>query len=243
MKLYPAIDILGGSAVRLRQGSYEQSTVYSDSPLSAAEAWAEAGASALHIVDLDGARSGAPVNLAVVAEIASAVEIPIQLGGGLRSADSVEAALAAGAAQVILGTAALTDVALLERLLAVHRDQIIVSVDSRTGIAAVEGWEQSAGTDALAALTALQARGVEKLIVSDIEVDGTMEGPNIAQIIATAELLTIPFIYSGGVGSLAELSVIAELQLPTLDGVIVGKALYDGAFTLEEAITALEGGR
>jgi phosphoribosylformimino-5-aminoimidazole carboxamide ribotide isomerase len=243
MKLYPAIDILGGSAVRLRQGSYEQSTVYSDSPLSAAKAWADAGASVLHIVDLDGARSGAPVNLDLVAEIAFAVAIPIQLGGGLRSVQSVEAALAAGVAQVILGTAALTDVALLEQLLAEHRDQVIVSVDSRAGIAAVAGWEQSAGTDALAALTALQARGVQKLIVSDIEVDGTMEGPNIAQIVATAERLTIPFIYSGGVGSLADLTAIAELQLPTLDGVIVGKALYDGAFTLEEAITALAGGR
>lgn len=243
MRLYPAIDILGGSAVRLRQGSYEQSTVYSDSPLNAALSWVDAGASVLHIVDLDGARSGAPVNLDLVREIAAAVEVPIQLGGGLRSIDAVEAALAAGVAQVILGTAALTNVALLERLLAAHRDQIIVSVDSRAGVAAVAGWEESADTDALAALTALQARGVSKLIVSDIEVDGTMDGPNVAQIVATGEQLTIPFIYSGGVGSLADLSAIAELQLPALDGVIVGKALYDGAFTLQEAIAALNGGQ
>ncbi len=242
MKLYPAIDILGGKAVRLRQGNYDQSTVYSESPLSAALAWVDAGATALHIVDLDGARGGKPENLEVVSEIAAAVDLPIQLGGGLRSVASVKAALDAGVTQVILGTAALQDTELLDQLIAEHREELVVSVDSRAGVAAVAGWEESDGVDALAALGALEKRGIAKLVVSDIDVDGTMEGPNLAQIAASAEVLTIPFIYSGGVGTLGDLRAIAAVSPPNLDGVIVGKALYDGAFTIEQAQDALNGG-
>ncbi|MEI7692181.1 MAG: 1-(5-phosphoribosyl)-5-[(5-phosphoribosylamino)methylideneamino]imidazole-4-carboxamide isomerase [Actinomycetes bacterium] len=239
MRLYPAIDILEGKAVRLRQGSYDESTIYADSPAAAALAWADAGARALHVVDLDGARSGSPVNIERVREITSAVDLPLQLGGGLRSQAAVEQALDAGAAKVILGTAALQDTELLDRLIAGHAGELIVSVDSRAGIAAVAGWEESGNVDALSALAALEARGVERLIVSDIEVDGTMAGPNIAQIVATGEVLTIPFIYSGGVGTLADLTAIAAAAPDNLDGVIVGKALYDGAFTIEEAQAAL----
>jgi len=239
MRLYPAIDILDGKAVRLRQGSYDESTIYADSPAVAALAWADAGARALHVVDLDGARSGSPVNIERVREITSAVDLPLQLGGGLRSQAAVEQALDAGAAKVILGTAALQDTELLDRLIAGHAGELIVSVDSRAGIAAVAGWEESGNVDALSALAALEARGVKRLIVSDIEVDGTMAGPNIAQIVATGEVLTIPFIYSGGVGTLADLTAIAAAAPDNLDGVIVGKALYDGAFTIEEAQAAL----
>jgi len=239
MRLYPAIDILDGKAVRLRQGSYDESTIYADSPAAAALVWADAGARALHVVDLDGARSGSPVNIERVREITSAVDLPLQLGGGLRSQAAVEQALDAGAAKVILGTAALQDTELLDRLIAGHAGELIVSVDSRAGIAAVAGWEESGNVDALSALAALEARGVERLIVSDIEVDGTMAGPNIAQIVATGEVLTIPFIYSGGVGTLADLTAIAAAAPDNLDGVIVGKALYDGAFTIEEAQAAL----
>jgi len=240
MRLYPAIDILGGKAVRLRQGSYDESTVYEDSPLAAALAWAEAGARALHVVDLDGARSGEPVNIDRVREITSAIDLPLQLGGGLRSEQSVDQALTAGASKVILGTAALRDPSLLDRLIARDASRLIVSVDSRAGIAAVSGWEQSGEVDGLSALAALQARGVERLIVSDIEVDGTMAGPNLEQIIATGKVLTIPFIYSGGVGTLDDLSAIAGVAPENLDGVIVGKALYDGAFTIEQAHAALD---
>ena len=239
MKLYPAIDILGGKAVRLRRGSYDESTIYEDSPLTAARSWAQAGAGVLHVVDLDGARSGAPVNLASVAEITAAVDLPLQLGGGLRSESAVDAALEAGATSVILGTAALRNSELLDRLLARHPDNVIVSVDSRAGIAAVAGWEQSGEIDALSALAALEKRGVQRLIVSDIEVDGTMEGPNLEQIVASGEVLSIPFIYSGGVGTLADLEAIAASAPPNLQGVIVGKALYDGAFTIGQAQTAL----
>ena len=239
MRLYPAIDILDGKAVRLRQGSYYESTIYADSPAAAALVWADAGARALHVVDLDGARSGSPVNIERVREITSAVDLPLQLGGGLRSQAAVEQALDAGAAKVILGTAALQDTELLDRLIAGHAGELIVSVDSRAGIAAVAGWEESGNVDALSALAALEARGVERLIVSDIEVDGTMAGPNIAQIVATGEVLTIPFIYSGGVGTLADLTAIAAAAPDNLEGVIVGKALYDGAFTIEEAQAAL----
>ena len=239
MKLYPAIDILGGKAVRLRRGSYDESTVYEDSPLAAARSWEQAGAGVLHVVDLDGARSGAPVNLASVAEITAAVDLPLQLGGGLRSEAAVDAALEAGATSVILGTAALRNSQLLDRLVARHPDNVIVSVDSRAGIAAVAGWEQSGEIDALSALAALEKRGVQRLIVSDIEVDGTMEGPNLEQIVASGEVLSIPFIYSGGVGTLADLEAIAASAPPNLQGVIVGKALYDGAFTIGQAQTAL----
>jgi phosphoribosylformimino-5-aminoimidazole carboxamide ribotide isomerase len=241
MKLYPAIDILGGKAVRLRRGSYDESTVYEDSPLAAALAWEQAGARVLHVVDLDGARSGAPVNLASVAEITAAVDLPLQLGGGLRSESAVDAALEAGATSVILGTAALQNSELLDQLLARHPDNVIVSVDSRAGIAAVAGWEQSGEIDALSALAALEQRGVQRLIVSDIEVDGTMEGPNLEQIVASGEVLSIPFIYSGGVGTLADLEAIAASAPPNLQGVIVGKALYDDAFTIAQAQAALDG--
>ncbi len=241
MKIYPAIDILGGEAVRLRQGSYAQSTVYSTSPVAAAKTWAEAGASVLHIVDLDGARSGAPVNLEHVTQIAGAIDLPIQLGGGLRSDAAVEAALAAGATSVILGTAALRDPELLSRLVAACGDQLVVSVDSRAGVAAVAGWEQSGKINALEAVAALEQAGVARVIVSDIEVDGTMDGPNLEQIVATGEKLTIPFVYSGGIGSLADLASVAEIAPPNLEGVIVGKALYDGAFTIEQAQQALDG--
>ena len=144
--------------------------------------------------------------------------------------------------QVILGTAALQDTELLDQLIAEHREELVVSVDSRAGVAAVAGWEESDGVDALAALGALEKRGIAKLVVSDINVDGTMEGPNLAQIAASAEVLTIPFIYSGGVGTLGDLRAIAAVSPPNLDGVIVGKALYDGAFTIEQAQDALNGG-
>jgi phosphoribosylanthranilate isomerase len=157
----------------------------------------------------------------------------------LRSESAVDAALAAGATSVILGTAALQNSELLDRLLARHADNVIVSVDSRAGIAAVAGWEQSGEIDALSALAALEKRGVQRLIVSDIEVDGTMEGPNLEQIVASGEVLSIPFIYSGGVGTLADLEAIAASAPPNLQGVIVGKALYDGAFTIAQAQTAL----
>jgi len=239
MRLYPAIDILGGSAVRLRQGQYDQSTLYSESPRAAAEAWTDAGAHALHVVDLDGARAGEPVNLDLVREIASAATVSVQLGGGLRSQRSVEAALEAGVDRIILGTAALKDTVLLDQLLHEHRDRLIVSVDSRSGVAAVAGWEQTGGVDALAALASLEARGVATLIVSDIDVDGTMGGPNIDLIEASGTTLTVPFIYSGGVGSLADLRSIAAAAPSNLDGVIVGKALYDGAFSIADAQAAL----
>ncbi|CAB4347044.1 unannotated protein [freshwater metagenome] len=239
MKLYPAIDILGGLAVRLRQGNYDESTVYSDSPVDAARAWLAAGAEVLHVVDLDGARGGVPVNLESVREITAESDVPVQLGGGLRSVESVESALDAGVSHVILGTAALQDPALLDLLLVEHSDRMIVSVDSRAGIAAVAGWEESDGVNALDALAALESRGVARLIVSDIEVDGTMDGPNLEQIQATGETLTIPFIYSGGVGSLDDLTALAAVAPSNLDGVIVGKALYDGVFTIPEAQAAL----
>ena len=179
------------------------------------------------------------MNLDLVREIASAATVPVQLGGGLRSQRSVEAALEAGVDRIILGTAALKDTVLLDQLLDQHRDRLIVSVDSRSGIAAVAGWEQTGGVDALAALASLEARGVATLIVSDIDVDGTMGGPNIDLIEASGTTLTVPFIYSGGVGSLGDLRSIAAAAPSNLDGVIVGKALYDGAFSIADAQAAL----
>ncbi len=242
MKLFPAIDILEGRAVRLRQGDFDKSTLYNDSPLAAAAAWVEAGAEALHIVDLDGARSGTAVNFDDVREITAAFKLPIQLGGGLRSVDAVRQALDAGVTQVILGTAAINDSQLLDRLLAEYPESVTVSLDGRDGVVAVEGWERSGGVSVAEAAEELAQRGVRRFVYSDISRDGTLSGVDVEQIADFAQLVDVPFVYSGGVGRIEDLSAIGALAPANLEGVIVGTALYDGSFTIPEAQRALSAG-
>jgi phosphoribosylformimino-5-aminoimidazole carboxamide ribotide isomerase len=240
MILYPAIDIRDGKAVRLAQGDFAQETVYDADPLSAARAWVEGGARWLHVVDLDGARDGAPANLEHLERITSELRVPVQFGGGLRSRASVDAALAAGAERVILGTAAYTDVDFLDDVLAAHGNRVVVSVDVRGGRVASAGWTRQTEMEASAVIEHLQRRGVRRLVYSSIERDGMLSGPDLAEVQRVAEAVRGHFTYSGGVGTLADLEALARLRQVNLTGVIVGKALYERRFGVAEAIAALD---
>ena len=245
MNLYPAIDILGGSAVRLLKGDFDEKKVYDEDPLSAARGWAEAGARFLHVVDLDGAKTGEPVNLEQLRRIARELDVPVQYGGGLRSAEAVRRALDAGAARVILGTVAFTDPRLLREVLETHEpEQVLVAVDVRNGYVATHGWLETTASKARDAFAALRAQGVRHFVFTNIDHDGTLDGPNRDEVAWAAQAAGQgSLIYSGGIGTLSDLEEIArlraELGLEWLTGVIVGKALYEGRFTIAEAQAAL----
>jgi phosphoribosylformimino-5-aminoimidazole carboxamide ribotide isomerase len=237
--LYPAIDIREGRTVRLIQGDYERETAYDDDPVVAARRWVDGGARWLHVVDLDGAKAGAPVNLDHVRRIVAAVDVPVQLGGGLRDSKKVEEAISAGAERVVLGTAAVRDPELAAAIAAAHGDRVVVSVDSRSGKVAAEGWTESSDLETAAVVTALTERGVRRFVFTPVEVDGLMEGPDLDSLRDVAKETDGELIYSGGVGSLDHLRALAELGLGNLGGVIVGRALYEGHFSIAEAQTAL----
>ena len=243
MILYPAIDIREGRAVRLMQGDYERETAYDDDPLGAARRWVDGGASWLHVVDLDGARSGVSANLEHVRRIAGSVDARVQLGGGLRSAEAVEAALDAGAERVVIGTAALSDPEFLDAMLDEHGQRIVVGVDARGGMAATEGWVETSARPAASLIGALAERGVSRIVFTPIEVDGTMDGPPLVDLSEIATDLDAELIYSGGVGSLDHLRALAGLGLPALGGAIVGRALYEGRFDVGAALEALSAER
>jgi phosphoribosylformimino-5-aminoimidazole carboxamide ribotide isomerase len=242
--LYPAIDIRGGHAVRLQRGDYGHETVYDADPADAARRWVEQGARALHVVDLDGARSGWPENLDHVRRIAAEAAVPLQLGGGLRDADGVAAALAAGAERVVLGTAALAKPELVAALAAEQGARIMVGVDARSGHLAIEGWARGTSATPGDVIADLGQRGVRSFIFTPVEVDGTLEGPGIEGLRAAASAAAdagAELVYSGGVGSLDHLGEIVALGLESLSGVIVGRALYEGRFTVAEGQAALGG--
>ena len=241
MILFPAIDILDGKAVRLARGEFDQRTVYDADPVDAARRWVGEGARALHVVDLDGARSGAPVNLDHVRRIAGAVEVPVQVGGGLRTIDAVNDVLGAGAARVILGTAAYTDLDLLDQAVATHRDRVVVSVDVRRGMLAASGWTEQTEIPADSVIETLARRGVTRLVYSSIERDGMMSGPDLEEVARVAQVVRGTFIYSGGVASVQDLTALAGLRQVNLAGVIVGKALYEGRFDVGAGQRALAG--
>ena len=242
MILYPAIDIRDGRAVRLVQGDYDRETAFDADPLDAARRWVDQGARALHVVDLDGAREGAPVNIQHVERICEAFDVPVQVGGGLRQAGDVEAVLSVGAQRAILGSAAVSDPALVEALVADYGERIVVSADARGGAVAVEGWERHTETTSADLITQLGARGVRRFVFTPVEVDGTLEGPGVEGLRAAAEAASgveAELVYSGGIGSLDHLRELAALDLPSVGGVIVGRALYEGRFTVAEAEAAL----
>jgi len=199
----------------------------------------DGGAEWLHVVDLDGARSGSSANLEHVRRIAAEVEAPVQLGGGLRTPEAVNAAFDAGAERVVIGTAALRDPAFLDAMLDQHGQRIVVGVDARGGKAATEGWIETSEEPTTALIRSLADRGVSRIVFTPIEVDGTMDGPPLTDLKAIAGDLDTELIYSGGVGSLDHLRALAELGLPALGGAIVGRALYERRFQVAEAIEAL----
>jgi phosphoribosylformimino-5-aminoimidazole carboxamide ribotide isomerase len=235
--LYPAIDIRDGQAVRLRQGRFEDQTVYADDPLEAARAWVQAGARRLHVVDLDGAREGRPRALDHIERIAGQLGVPVQCGGGLRDLESIEAALAAGAARVVLGTAAHRDPDLLAAALERHGDRVAVAVDVRDGRVATEAWTQTGDLAAAAAVAEMVRRGVGTIVYTDADRDGMLEGADLQQVRAAALAAgETEFVYSGGIGGLDDLEALAGEPIA---GVIVGKALYERRFTVAQAQASL----
>lgn len=242
MILYPAIDILGGRAVRLTKGDFDAKKVYEQDPLDAAAAWVAQGAQRLHVVDLDGAKDGCPRNLENLSRIASQLSVPVQYGGGLRSLEAVEGALQAGASHAILGTAAFKDPDLLEAALQRRPGQIIVSVDVRGGLVSTAGWTQSTQSTASEAIAALRQKGAKHLVYTDVDRDGMLQGPDVEGLRAILEEVGDgKLVYSGGIGALQDLEALVALEHPALLGVIVGKALYERRFTVGEALSTLGG--
>jgi phosphoribosylformimino-5-aminoimidazole carboxamide ribotide isomerase len=237
--LFPAIDIRGGKAVRLIQGNYDQEQRYDDDPVVAARRWVDGGAGWLHVVDLDGALAGEPVNLDRVRRIVAAVDVPIQLGGGLRDTKKVEEAFSAGVERVVLGTAAVRDPEMAEAIAAAHGDRVVASVDARAGKVAAEGWTQESELGVTEVIGELTRRGIRRFVYTPVEVDGLMEGPDLDSLRDVAETTGGEVIYSGGIGSLDDLRAVASLELDNVEGVIVGRALYEERFTVAEAQLAL----
>ncbi len=240
MILLPAIDILDGKAVRLARGEFDEQTVYDADPLDAAQRWVRAGARALHVVDLDGARAGEPVNLEHVRRIVREAGVPVQIGGGLRTIDAVRDAIAAGAARVVIGTAAYRDVDLLDEAVSELGDRVVVSVDARDGRLAASGWLEQTELPAESVIEQLGARGVRRFVYSSIERDGMLAGPDLDAARRVAQVVRGSFIYSGGIGSLDDLAALVALRQVNLAGAIVGKALYEQRFGVAEAQRALD---
>jgi phosphoribosylformimino-5-aminoimidazole carboxamide ribotide isomerase len=237
VKFFPAIDILEGRAVRLTQGEYERSKVYDEDPLRVAHEWCEQGARALHVVDLDGARSGRPVNLDHLERIARGLAVPVQYGGGLRTSGAIADAFAAGAGRVILGTAAINDPELLAAAITAHGDErIVVSVDVRAGKPATDGWTRTSDGGADELIAALRERGVTLFVYTDVDRDGMLSGVDTDSLADLVQRSGARLIYSGGVGSIDDLAALAALDL---DGVIAGKALYERRFSIAEALRVL----
>jgi phosphoribosylformimino-5-aminoimidazole carboxamide ribotide isomerase len=239
MILLPAVDIRDGKAVRLRQGRFDEETVYSADPLDAARSFVAAGARFLHVVDLDGALTGEPVNLDHLARIASELGVPVQFGGGLRSLAAIRRALAVGADRVVLGTAAYTDPELLDEALATWDARILVAVDVRGGRVSVAGWTKETQTPGEDVIRRMQQRGATRFVYTNVDRDGMLEGPDLAEVERVSEAVRGRFLYSGGIGSLADLRALRSLRLLNLAGVISGKALYEGRFGVREGQAAL----
>jgi phosphoribosylformimino-5-aminoimidazole carboxamide ribotide isomerase len=242
--LFPAIDIQASRAVRLRQGRFDEETVYADTPLAAAHAWAEAGARYLHVVDLDGARIGAPQHLGELRRIVEALDVPVQFGGGLRSYEAVRVALETGPDRIVLGTAALRDPELVDAALELGGpERVVVGVDVRGGRVSVAGWTEETNLAPEEVVGRLEERGVRAFVYTDADRDGMLAGPDLEGLRRVASEAGGGVIASGGVGSLDDLAALRDLGLPNLEGVIVGKALYEGRFTVAEGNAALEGAR
>lgn len=239
MEILPAIDLLDGACVRLHKGDYAQVTRFSEDPVAQALSWQSQGATRLHLVDLDGAKRGEPINDAAVRAITSALDIPVQLGGGVRSLERAEELIACGLDRVILGTVAIEQPQLVQELAQRHPGRIVVGIDANDGRVATRGWiEQS---DVLATDLAKQfsAAGIAAIITTDIATDGTLAGPNLEALRTMAQCSAVPVIASGGIGCMADLLSLLPLEPLGVTGVIVGRALYDGRVDLAEAIAAL----
>ncbi|MPL64964.1 1-(5-phosphoribosyl)-5-[(5-phosphoribosylamino)methylideneamino] imidazole-4-carboxamide isomerase [bioreactor metagenome] len=236
IEIIPAIDILGGRCVRLLQGDYAQETVYSPDPVGTAMRWQSLGAPRLHVVDLDGAADGESVNFELIREIANSALIPVEVGGGIRSMDTVKKLLTAGVDRVILGTAAVENPELVREICARYADSVAVSIDARNGKVATRGWVNSTEVDALELARSMKKLGVRRFIYTDISRDGTLSEPNFAAIRDLISAINMPVIASGGVSSLSHLRLLKDIGA---EGAIVGKAIYTGDLNLKRAFEEL----
>jgi phosphoribosylformimino-5-aminoimidazole carboxamide ribotide isomerase len=232
LEIYPAIDLKDGKCVRLRQGLADAVTVYSSDPVAMARQWAEAGGDWLHVVDLDGAFAGHPVHYEVIKAMAAAISIPLELGGGLRTDADIRQMLDAGVSRVILGTRACADPQALAALVKLFGDRIAVGIDARNGRVQVKGWVETTDTLAVDLAVKVAAAGVSTIIYTDTATDGMLTGPNLEGVRVLCQAVKAKVIASGGISKCADIAALAALRLPDLDGVIVGKALYEGAVTI-----------
>jgi len=239
----PAIDLKGGKCVRLLRGDFNLPTVYSDHPADIALQWQEKGAQRIHVVDLDGSRDGLPRNRGVIEEIVRAVDVPLQVGGGIRDMRTVDEYLGMGVRYVILGTVALKDRAFVLDACAGHRGHIILALDARDGMVAVEGWTESTKRSPVEIAAQYEGCGLESIIYTDIQRDGMESGVNVESTKLLAESVDIPVIASGGVANIHDIDRLLEAGGPGIMGVITGKALYTGALKLEDAIARVAGSR
>lgn len=239
--VYPAIDLKDGVCVRLKRGEMAQATVYAEDPAAQARAWQDAGFEWLHVVDLNGAFEGRSANAAAVAAILDAVSIPVQLGGGIRDMAAIERWLAAGVRRVILGSAAARDPALVRAACRAFPGRIVVGIDARDGFVATEGWAETTTMRALDLALAFENAGVAAIVFTDISRDGMLAGLNLEQTEDLAWALTTPVIASGGVASVADIAAVRARAEAGIEGVIVGRALYDGRISPEEALRAARG--
>jgi phosphoribosylformimino-5-aminoimidazole carboxamide ribotide isomerase len=233
MIIYPAIDLRDGKAVRLVEGDFAKETVFDANPVDAALRWQDAGAEWLHVVDLDGARSGSASNAEAVNAIRSAIQIPIELGGGIRSTEAAERYFETGIDRVILGTAAVSDPGLVASLVATWGDRVAVGLDARDGKLATDGWLEQSEETAIDHALKLRLAGVANFIITDIRRDGKLQGPNLAQLEQAQFALRSGVIASGGISTVEDVRAVAAIGV---DGAIIGRALYDGRIDLAEAI-------
>jgi len=236
VNLYPAIDLKDGRCVRLVRGDMDQATVYSDDPAAQARAFIAAGFSRLHLVDLNGAFAGKPVNAEAVRAIRAAIAAPIQLGGGVRDEPTVAAWLGAGIDRVVLGTLALRQPDLVRDLCKAHPGRIAVGIDARAGMVAVEGWAEQSTVPAVELAKRFEDAGAAAIIYTDIDRDGVLQGANVDAIAALAAAISTPVIASGGVGTIADIAALRDV--PGVEGAIIGRALYDGRLTAQAALAA-----
>ena len=239
MEIIPAIDLLDGACVRLHQGDYDQVTRFSEDPVAQALSWQSQGATRLHLVDLDGAKRGEPVNDAAVRAITAALDIPVQLGGGVRSVERAQDLLSCGLDRVILGTVAIEQPELVSQLAQRYPNQIVVGIDAKEGKVATRGWIEQSDVLATDLARRFSDAGIAAIITTDIATDGTLAGPNLTALREMAEASSVPVIASGGIGCMGDLLSLLPLEALGVSGVIVGRALYDGRVELAEAIQAI----
>ena len=236
MIVIPAIDLKGGQCVRLEQGLMEKDTVYSDDPAAMARHWQDEGGELLHLVDLDGAFAGVPKNRAAIQAIVAAVDIPTELGGGIRDLETIEGYLELGIDRVILGTVAKENPALVAEACQRFPGRIVVGIDAKDGLVAVRGWAEVTNKKAVDLAREMEGFGVTAIIYTDISRDGMLQGPNLEATAALAEAISIPVIASGGVSSLEDIRNLLRIEASGIAGVITGKAIYNGALNLREAV-------